>query len=251
MKDELDKQARFFHLGETYYWFSGQNEIVERTLAPVMAELQARANGRPLRILDLGCGPGNTSRRLRRWGRVVGADFSLDALAFARTKGLALAFSGDSVAVPLAADSVDCVVALDVLEHVEDDGAALAEIRRILRPGGVFLFAVPAFMALWRHHDAMYGHFRRYTKAGFVGQVRDAGLTVRDCAFFKCAFFAPLWLIAVAERAGLLPLRDNFFALPGWLNRLLERQIVWEHRLGVGRYLPFGVSLLCLGQRPL
>jgi SAM-dependent methyltransferase len=250
VKEGLEKQARFFHLGEHYYWFAGQNEIVERILAPVMAGLQARAGGRPLRILDLGCGPGNTLGRLRRWGTVVGADFSIDALRFARTKGIECVFSGDSVAVPLASGSIDCVVALDVLAHVEDDAAALAEIRRVLRPGGAFLFAVPAFMALWRHHDALYGHFRRYSRRGFVARVRAADLVVRECSFFKCAYFVPLWLIAVAERVGLAPRRDNFFALPAWLNRLLHRAIVWEHASGLVRRLPFGVSLWCLGERP-
>ena len=249
MKDELAKQARFFELGETYYWFSSQNTIVERTLTPLAARLKADAGGRVLRILDLGCGPGNTLHRLMPWGDVFGADFSLDALAFARTKGIRRVFSGDSMAVPLASASIDCVVALDMLEHVEDDRAALDEIRRILRPNGAFLLAVPAFMALWRHHDEMYGHFRRYTRAELQRRVRDAGLVIDDTSFFKCAFFVPLWLMARAERLRVLPRRDNFFSLPAWLNRWLEREIVWEHESGLARRLPFGVSLLCAGRR--
>ena len=249
MKDAHDKQARFFHLGEHYFWLSGQNELVERRLRPWLQRL-APAGGRPRpRILDLGCGPGNTLRRLMAVGQVYGCDYSLDALAFARGKGVRCVFSGESTALPVASGAVDCVVALDVLEHVEDDRAALAEVARVLRPGGVFFFTVPAFMALWRFHDEAYGHFRRYRKADLARRVREAGLEVAVCRFFKCAFFPPLLALAALERRGWIPRRDNFFPVPDWLNRVFTAQIVWEDRLGLGRVLPFGVSLLCAGRR--
>ncbi len=249
MKDELAKQARFFELGEKYFWLSGQNELVERRLRPDLERLAREAGRRRLRILDLGCGPGNTLRRLMPVGEVYGLDYSLDALAFARTKGVRCVFSGESTALPLASATFDCVVALDMLEHVEDDRAALAEVARVLRPGGVFFLTVPAFMLLWRYHDEAYGHFRRYRRADFMRRVRAAGLEIRACRFFKCAFFPPLLLLAVLERLGWIPRRDNFFAVPAWLNRLLTTQIVWEDRAGLGRLLPFGVSLLCAGRR--
>jgi len=249
LREELEKQARFFELGESYFWLSGQNTLVEDTLAPYLEE--RRATFGMLRILDLGCGPGNTLRRLMRWGTVVGSDFSLDALAFAQTKGVSRVLSCDSTALPFAAESFDCVVALDMLEHVEDDEGSMREIRRVLRPGGVFLFTVPAFMALWRHHDVMYGHFRRYSKRDFRARVERAGLVVGECRFFKCAFYLPLWVLAKAERLlkSVVPPRDNFYSVPRWLNRLMEAEIVWEDRLGVTRLMPFGVSLICVGRR--
>ncbi len=249
MKDELAKQERFFQLGETYFWFSGQNTIVEEQLRPYLERAAREAAPRPLRILDLGCGPGNTLRRFSRWGYVFGLDFSLDALAFARTKGVTRVCSGDSTFLPIASASCDCVLALDVLEHVADDDAALREVVRVLRPGGVFCFTVPAFMSLWRHHDEMYGHYRRYTKAEFSAKVRRAGLQVVACNFFKCAFYLPLRILAALERVGVLPRRDNFFSPPAWLNRLLEAEIVWEDGSGLARHLPFGVALLCVGRR--
>ncbi|HTI53326.1 MAG TPA: class I SAM-dependent methyltransferase [Verrucomicrobiae bacterium] len=250
MKDEPDKQARYFELGETYFWLASQNEIIERELAPRLGRLR-RSLDRPLRIFDVGCGPGNMLRRLQAYGLAYGSDFSLDALAFARSKGLPLLLSSDSTALPFASGAFDCVVALDVLEHIEDDAAALREIARVTRPGGAFVFAVPAFPALWRHHDVMYRHFRRYRRGDFVARVRAAGLSVESCRFFKCAFFPPLLLLAKLERmmASLAEPRDNFYALPGWLNRVLAREIVLEERSGLTRWMPFGVSLLCVGRR--
>lgn len=249
MKQEFDKQARYFNLGEQYFWLASQNELAERQLRPHLEHL-ARENGqRALRILDLGCGPGNTLRRLKPAGRVYGFDYSLDALAFARSRGVQHVFSGELTALPVASAAFDCVLALDVLEHVEDDQAALTEVARVLRPGGVFLFTVPAFMALWRYHDEAYGHFRRYRRADFRRRVLDAGLEIRACRFFKRAFFLPLLVLAALERCGWLLRRDSFFTVPSWLNRLLAAQIVWEDRSRLGWILPFGVSLLCWGHR--
>ena len=249
MKDELAKQLRYFQLGESYFWLSSQNTIVERMLAPHLEQAARTVAPRAIRILDLGCGPGNTLQRFMRWGRVYGVDFSLDALAFARTKGVERVLSGDSTALPIAAGSIDCVLALDVIEHVADDEAALREIARVLRPGGVFLFAVPAFMTLWRYHDEAYGHYRRYTKADLCAKVRRAGLDITSCHFFKCAFFMPLWVLAMLERRGWIPRRDNFFEVAPWLNRVMAAEIVWEATSGLARWMPFGVSLLCLGRR--
>ena len=121
MKDEPEKQARYSGLGESYFWLAGQNEIVERELAPRLERLRASLD-RPLRIFDLGCGPGNMLKRLARRGLAYGSDFSLDALGFARSKGLQYLLSSDSTALPFLSGCFDCVVALDVLEHIMDDG---------------------------------------------------------------------------------------------------------------------------------
>lgn len=251
MRDEREKQARFFELGESYFWLSGQNILIDETLSRYLDPAHDVTGGRGLRILDLGCGPGNMLRRLRRWGTVVGTDFSLDALAFARTKGVSRVLSCDSIALPFASASFDCVIALDMLEHVEDDVGTMREIRRVLRPDGVFLFTVPASMALWRHHDVMYGHFRRYSRRDLRARVERADLRVSECRFFKCAFYPLLWVLAKVERLlqNVVPPRDNFYRVPRWANRLMETEIVWEDRLGVTRVMPFGVSLVCVGHR--
>jgi len=100
-------------------------------------------------------------------------------------------------------------------------------------------------------HDVMYGHFRRYSRAELLAKVRDAGLAVESCRFIKCAFFLPLLALARFERlaAGVRTPRDSFYSVPGWFNGLLATEIEWEDRSGLTRWLPFGVSLLCVGRR--
>jgi len=251
VKDEPERQERFIGLGDDYYWLAGQNDIVESMFRPALRRVASASNGRRPHLLDIGCGAGFLLRRFADAAEGVGSDFSLDALAHARKGGNRRVLSSDSTALPFRSAAFDGVVCLDVLEHIEDDAAALREIARVLRPGGAFLFAVPAFPALWRDHDEMYGHFRRYYRADFVARVRAAGLTVEDCRFIKVAFFAPLLAIALYQRfasRGGGP-RDNFYAVPRWLNRALRALIAGEHRFGVTRVAPLGVSLACLGRR--
>jgi SAM-dependent methyltransferase len=248
VKDELVKQERYFELGERYFWFSGHNAVVADHLEPELARL-AGAGRRPLRIVDVGCGPGNMLRRFADWGDVVGLDYSLDALAFARGKGVRRVLAGDVTALPFATGSVDCVLALEVIEHCSDDAAALAEIARVLRPGGVLAVTVPAFMALWRYHDEAYGHCRRYVRGELAERVRRAGISVLACQYFKCAFFVPLWLLAASERLGVTAPRESWVSVPGWLNRTMAADIVWENRSGLAARAPFGAALLCVGRR--
>ena len=251
MREDAAAQERYARLSEAYFWNTAHNDVALRTLAPHLRRLRARAS-RPLRLLDLGCGVGNTLRVLDGRDLAFGVEYSTVALAVARGRGLARVVAGDGMRLPLRSDSIDCVVALEVVEHFADDVGVLREAARILRPGGVLIASVPAFMALWRSHDELYGHHRRYTRAGFTRILGVAGLTVERCEFIKCAYFLPLLVRAKLDRArrGTSPGADDFFELPGWVNALLRHQIVWEHRLRLNRLLPFGVSLMAVATRP-
>ncbi len=88
---------------------------------------------------------------------------------------------------------VDYVFTLNVLEHIEDDAAALAEIYRVLRPGGRLLIYVPAFMLLYSSMDAHVGHHRRYRMKGLNNLVVQAGFLVEKLAYTDAlGFFATL-----------------------------------------------------------
>jgi len=79
-------------------------------------------------------------------------------------------------ALPYADNSFDLVCAFDIIEHVEDDLGALAELRRVMKPDGVLLVAVPIYSASWTEFDALVGHVRRYEPAQLAGILAQSGL---------------------------------------------------------------------------
>ena len=170
------------------------------------------------RVLDMGCGAGRHAFEMyRRGADVVAFDQDGDELAgvlelFAAmreagevpTGAEADIKQGDALSLPFADGEFDRVVAAEVLEHVPDDRTAIAELARVLRPGGTLAVTVPRWLpekvcwALSReYHEVEGGHVRIYTGDDLVGKLRDAGLVLegRDHAH---GLHAPYWWIKCA-----------------------------------------------------
>jgi SAM-dependent methyltransferase len=86
----------------------------------------------------------------------------------------------DATHLPLADDSLDLVVAFDILEHLADDEGAVREVHRVLKPSGTYLVAVPADPRLWSSHDEAVHHLRRYTRSTLVALLERGGFEVQD-----------------------------------------------------------------------
>ncbi len=117
----------------------------------------------------------------------VGGTHFLDLSAPAVTRlqaGGGLARIGQLTELPFADGSFDLVVACDVIEHVEDDSRAFAELSRVLKEGGRLIFSVPLHPARWTEFDAVVGHARRYVPAELLGTITENGLVVEKSAVF-------------------------------------------------------------------
>ena len=231
-------------LEESHWWFVGRRSIV---LSALERGLEYKKG---LNILDAGCGGGATLASLNRYGCAQGMELSEEAVDYARQRGRKVA-RGSIERAPFASEGFDLALALDVIEHVPDDLAALGELYRVLRPGGSVLVTVPAFETLWSAHDVANGHYRRYTLAGLRERVEMSGFEVVNATYFNALLFPPI--LAVRRVKSLLRSSEkgesDIAELPRPLNGLLAGIFSSEARL-VGRLrLPFGVSALCLARK--
>ena len=137
--------------------------------------------------LDVGAAGGGNTRVLQALGwRAAALEYGEEGARVCAERGIPV-LRGDATRLPSPAESLDLVVAYDVLEHIDDDAAAAKGVFRAAAPGGVFLVAVPCDMKLWSAHDVAVNHVRRYSRAGLLGLltgrgIRDRGRAVVDGA---------------------------------------------------------------------
>ncbi|MFQ5849499.1 MAG: class I SAM-dependent methyltransferase [Candidatus Binatia bacterium] len=157
-----DLIADLFEKEESYWWPVSKREMV----FSLLRDTGIKQDRGPVHFaVDIGCGPGFTAKLFEPNWRIVAVDVSMDALTSCQRRGLTRLSQVDvrGFSLPFRTGSFDLVLALDVIEHVEDDLRALSECRRILKDGGLLIVTVPAFMALWSPWDEALGHKRRYT----------------------------------------------------------------------------------------
>jgi SAM-dependent methyltransferase len=141
----------------------------------------------------------------------------------------------------------DLIGAFDVIEHIDDDAAALASIAMRLKPGGKFVMAVPAHQWMWSAHDVVNHHKRRYSKPALRRLIEASPLVLVKLGYFNSLLFP----LAVVERAAskLRGKEDADVKLPpAPLNAALEKVFAAERYL-VGRLpLPPGLSLFAVAE---
>jgi SAM-dependent methyltransferase len=230
-------------IDDSHWWFLGKRALLH-------ALVPAGAAGR--RVLDLGCGTGGVLRDAPMGGACFGIDRSARALSVCRRRGHALLARADLAAVPFGAATFDTVLALDVIEHLDDDVALLASCRELVGRAGRVIVAVPAFGLLWSQHDETYHHRRRYTARQLERVVRAAGLRCERLTYTNFFVFpvAAVWrLLSYRLGLGRFAPGNDFWPVPAWLNSLLSavyRAEAWLLRRGLD--LPFGVSVVCIAR---
>jgi SAM-dependent methyltransferase len=230
---DAELERRTLAAEDGHWWYRGRRSIVldavRRSLPP---------GGGP-RILDAGCGGGAVLAELATLGAAVGLEPSPASRERALARGAGAVVDGDLARLPFAADEFDLATTLDVLEHLDDDRAALVELRRVVRPGGALVVTVPAHPRLWSRHDELNHHRRRYTRATLRTAALGGGWRVARLTHFNS-------LLLPAAAALRRFDRGDGLAIPSApLNRALELPLEAERAaIGAGISFPFGLSLL-------
>jgi SAM-dependent methyltransferase len=156
---------------DKYWWYKERRSILAKELRRLPA---------PGHALDIGAAGGGNTRVLRAHGwKSLALEYTSTAAEIARDRGIDV-IRGDARELPVRTGSLDLITAFDVLEHIEEDYLATAEMTRVLKPGGTALIAVPADMALWSSHDEAVSHVRRYDRRGLRDVIVKGGLVVED-----------------------------------------------------------------------
>jgi SAM-dependent methyltransferase len=205
-------------------------------------------------FLDIGGGNGFVARGLTAAGiSCVLVEPGIDGALAAHSRGIDPVICARLEDTGLPPASIAAAGLFDVLEHIEDEAAALRQVHLLLKPGGRLFLTVPAYQFLYSADDTAAGHFRRYTISGLSHALAGSGFRVG----FVSYMFAPLpplvfLLRTVPSRLGMRrgtdPERDTAEHAPnGVTARLMDRLLDAEFaRIDSGRTLPIGASCLCM-----
>lgn len=232
----------FFEIQKKHWWFVAKKKIV---LDLIRRYVPTKNGGH--RILDIGCGSGLMLNALEQMGETNGMDMSDEAIGFSReifSGTVKKGFLPDNV--PYEDGSFSLVTALDVIEHVEDDRAALRTIRAKMASGGQAIITVPACMFLWSEHDVLNEHKRRYTLNELREKLIEADFVVEKISYFNTFLFPAIGMVRlinnVLKRKG-----GSDVDLPSpAVNYILEKIFSMEKLFLRFLSFPIGVSVLAV-----
>jgi len=242
--DEAFRQLAAIEDGN--YWFESRNRLILWALRRYFPNARS--------FFEMGVGTGFVLRAIDRacpGVELAGAELLQTGLEIARTRvPHATLWLADARDCP-AGRAFDVVGAFDVLEHLDDDDAALRGLYAATRPGGGLLISVPQHPWLWSYKDEYSRHVRRYRRSALAKQVESAGFEI-----IRATSFVSLVLPLMALSRQRTPQRHDFdgipeFRVPALINSCLKACLGIERLLiQSGVSWPLGGSLLMVARRP-
>ncbi|BAY18696.1 hypothetical protein NIES21_45480 [Anabaenopsis circularis NIES-21] len=231
---------------DQHWWFVGRRRIVEALIRQLKLPKHAK-------ILEAGCATGGNLSMLARYGEVAAMELDETACLLANERRVTTVQQGSLPDKIPFTSQYDLIVILDVLEHIDDDLAALEALSSRLNPNSWLLITVPAYQFLWSYHDEINHHKRRYTLKKLQRVVKQAGYTVCYGSYFNTWLF-PL-VAGIRLLKNLLKLDKkadassdlNLPAKP--INKFLTFLFASERYLINRVSLPFGVSVVLTAQK--
>jgi ubiquinone/menaquinone biosynthesis C-methylase UbiE len=246
----IEEYERMHSLEDGHWWFIARRRLI----ASLLSDLSLPKD---IDILDIGCGTGAMLDDLMCCGRVIGADFSPEALSFChkrseKTGQVHPLVRADIRSLPFRSNSFDVVTAMDIIEHIDRDKDASQEILRVLKPGGKLIATVPAFMSLWSRHDVALQHQRRYTAPQFRDLLQRSGFRIDKISYTVSSIFPLVWLVrrvgSLLDRSQNTPHAD-VVETPALLNSILLGLMNAETEIVRKSSLPIGVTIVVVARK--
>jgi len=240
-KSEYVKMAKF---EREYWWHKGRLDLLDTLITKY-------TKGKNLRILEIGCGTGEVTEYLQKYGEVIGLDFSDDAIEFCKQRNLENIYKRDIVHTSVKEftekyGTFDLILTLDVMEHIREDSLVFEKIREMLKRNGIYIATVPAYKFLWSEHDESLHHVRRYHSLEMIKKLEKAGFKVLKKTYFVSTMFPVI---------AFFRLWNNFFTrhvdpetsyilLPNFLNDFMHKILKFEIRAMEKHSLPAGTTIV-------
>lgn len=238
-----DYLRKYYHYERNHWWFLVREKIIVQQLH---SSLPPKT---PLKILNGGCATGRSSQMLMPFGDVTSVEKDHATCVFLREQLNIEVIEADITSLPFEDDSFDIICIFDVIEHLDAEKEAIAELNRVCKPGGVLYCSVPAYLFLWGTHDEINQHKRRYT-ANSIRETLNPSFEVEYCTYFNTLLFLPIWFSRrVLQRISRVSKKTSDFeyseALSGRLLSFIFKS-VFSLEVLLLRYIkfPFGVSIL-------
>ncbi len=233
---------------DRHFWFIGLRRHARQMLDRAL-------DGRPVGlIIDGGSGTGRNLDWLQSYGPAVGVERSPVGLAVGRAHRRRLV-QGTVAALPFPDACADIATSFDVLYCLDDssEARAIAEMWRVLRPGGILLVNVAALDILRGSHSTLTHEVRRYTRARLTASLERAGFVVERVTYTNMTTFPITLAVRLADRlTGRAAVASDveFTVPPAPVNALLNASLAAEAGIARWMSLPVGSSVMALARKP-
>jgi len=242
---EKEYESSYHAIERHHFWFKARQHFILQVLKKATLNNHAA-------ILDVGCSSGAVLEFLKTKGfdNCTGIDISNEAVQNGKNRKLTIV-QGSADQLPFSHNHFDCVIASDIIEHVQDDQQVISEIHRVLKTNGIAIIFVPAFHFLWSHHDVINKHYRRYTLTDITTKLAQEGFVTTCKSYWNFFLFIPHAIITTMSRLlNLRPAHGNLRMPIKPFNILFETLLKWENNCIVrGISFPFGISCAVLVQK--
>jgi len=228
---------------DQHWWFVTRRMIIKRILDTLLNYSITPD------ILEVGCGTGGNHELLSLYGNIHAFEVDDAARDLANKRNICSVKPGSLPEDIPFTKAFNLICMLDVLEHIDDDLAAIKAIVGKLKKNGKILITVPAYMFMWSSHDVALHHKRRYTKKQLTGVVQSAGLEIIYSTYFNTYLFPLIVLVRILKN--LFGKKDSTdVTMPSKLMNNLLKKIFYSERLFIPRMsLPFGISILIMAEK--